>query len=420
MESTTTLQDLPRLRPNPCCLRRCRALVGVSAMLWAAQAWGQTPFLTTSDFALALQRQAGGDWVDMPYAEAATYLNQARCQCATPVQIVVQMAAVSRSKLSSLTMVGTQARLYVGTNCANLNGTGTGPQCPDSQMLGEINGITMLSQGPWAVPTSVDKLFAAAGDCAVTRTTAIWLWLDSTGTGRPDDSVTGGSAPSLGIELDGTAPPAPSGITVEASDQAMMVSWTPLSAADWPDLAGYLVFCMRERSELVYIPSYYDNQYLTGQRLCGAPFSQMASTPSSAAGNTTAVEVVAPPNFQGLYPDYLCSGLLPPTQTSARLGIPGNGIPYTVGVAAVDYDGNASPIRSGFVQVSVQVSNATGGNTPVQVPDDTGGNTGHLGRSGCSCHFVGVDRGAVPWGAMLVLGLARRLRRRGKRQRRSS
>jgi hypothetical protein len=109
---------------------------------------------------------------------------------------------------------------------------------------------------------------------------------------------------------------------------------------------------------------------------------------------------------------------LPPTQTSARLGIPGNGIPYTVGVAAVDYDGNASPIRSGFVQVSVQVSNATGGNTTVQVPDDTGGNTGHLGRSGCSCHFVGVDRGAVTWGAMLVLGLARRLRRRGKRQRR--
>ena len=71
---------------------------------------------------------------------------------------------------------------------------------------------------------------------------------------------------------------------------------------------------------MVYIPSYYDNQYLTGQRLCGAPFSQMASTPSSAAGNTTAVEVVAPPNFQGLYPNYLCSGLLPPTQTSARLG----------------------------------------------------------------------------------------------------
>jgi hypothetical protein len=78
-----------------------------------------------------------------------------------------------------------------------------------------------------------------------------------------------------------------------------------------------------------------------------------------------------------------------------------NGILYTVGVAAVDNSGNASPIQSGFIQ------------TPIAT-----------GKSGCSCHLAdmgtGVDRGAVPWGAMLVLGLARQLRRRGKRQRRSS
>ena len=74
-----------------------------------------------------------------------------------------------------------------------------------------------------------------------------------------------------------------------------------------------------------------------------------------------------------------------------------NGILYTVGVAAVDNSGNASPIPSGFIQ------------TPIAT-----------GKAGCSCHLAGFDRGAVPWGAMLVLGLARRLRRRGKRQRRAS
>ena len=53
-----------------------------------------------------------------------------------------------------------------------------------------------------------------------------------------------------------------------------------------------------------------------------------------------------------------------------------NGILYTVGVAAVDNSGNASPIQSGFVQV----------------PKATG-------KSGCSCHLAGVDHGAVPWGS---------------------
>ena len=72
-----------------------------------------------------------------------------------------------------------------------------------------------------------------------------------------------------------------------------------------------------------------------------------------------------------------------------------NGILYTVGVAAVDYSGNASPIQSGFVQ------------TPIAT-----------GRSGCDCQLTGNDRSVVPWGAMLALGVASRLRRRGKSQRR--
>jgi len=77
-----------------------------------------------------------------------------------------------------------------------------------------------------------------------------------------------------------------------------------------------------------------------------------------------------------------------------------NGILYTVGVAAWTQR-QRQPHPSGFIQ------------TPIAT-----------GKSGAVCHLAdmgtGVDRGAVPWGAMLVLGLARQLRRRGKRQRRSS
>jgi hypothetical protein len=85
----------------------------------------------------------GNTWVDLTTTQAATYLNQARCQCATPVQILVQMAPASTSKLASLTTVGTEARLYVGTNCASLDANNV-PTCPDSQILGEMNGIANL------------------------------------------------------------------------------------------------------------------------------------------------------------------------------------------------------------------------------------------------------------------------------------
>jgi len=112
------------------CRRLRTALLGLSTALWASPGLAQTSTsittstttsLTTSDFTLALQEKSGNTWVDLTTTEAATYLNQARCQCATPVQILVQMAPASTSKLASLTTVGTEARLYVGTNCASLD-----------------------------------------------------------------------------------------------------------------------------------------------------------------------------------------------------------------------------------------------------------------------------------------------------------
>jgi MYXO-CTERM domain-containing protein len=103
-----------------------------------------------------------------------------------------------------------------------------------------------------------------------------------------------------------------------------------------------------------------------------------------------------------------------------RLGTLQNGIPYTVGVAAVDNRGNPSPIQSGFVQAPVATGGTNGGDTGGTTGGATGETNVGLGNSGCGCRLAGVDRSAVPWGAMLALGVASRLRRRGKRQRQSS
>jgi hypothetical protein len=407
----------------------CTVLFGLSAALWASQGWTQTSTstssstttaLVTSDFTIVLQRLDGSTWVDLSTTDAAIYFNQARCQCNTKVRILVRMAYASQSKLASLTTTGTNAKLYVGANCAGLNSLNV-PYCPDSAILGELNGLSTLSSyGSWAVETTVDKIFAGVGvACTDTLTTSIVLWINTTGTISPD--LTGSSAPYLAIKLDGTPPPAPTGVVVESGGDALEVSWA-WEATDNPDLAGYLVFCMQGDGLQVFNPSFYNSdsnkydcagssQYCTSQILCQdvAP-APSTDLPFSAAGVTTASEVQAPAIFQNLNPAYLCSGRLSPSQLSVRLGALQGGVPYTVGVAAVDDSGNASPIQSGFVQVP----------SVVQVPDATAEPTGGPRRTGCACHIAGVDRDAVPWAAMLALAVVSRLRRGGKCQHRSS
>jgi hypothetical protein len=327
-------------------------LLGLSAVLWATPGLAQTSTSTstatspvaTSDFTITLQRE---DASTLSTTDAKIYLDQARCECSTNIRILVTMASASRSKLTSLATTGTGARLYVGDNCSQLNASATAPQCPNG-LLAELKGLsTFASDGSWAAVTTVDKLFTGVGKtCTDTLNTSIWLWINTTGATAPDSGV----APYLGISLDGTPPPAPTGVVVEGGNEALEVSWVT-EAIDNPDLAGYLVFCMRGDGLVVFDPGFFNNQYSTGQILCSAsaPAPSTGLT-SSAAGVTTATEVGAPPFFQSLNSAYLCSDRLSPSQLNTRLRILQNGIPYTVGVAAVDTSGNISPITNAFVQ----------------------------------------------------------------------
>lgn len=388
-------------------------LLPLIATFWIEPAWAQmSADLVTTDFTLRLQRPAGDNWVDLSIVDAALYLNQARCLCDSRIRILVQMASGSRSKLTNPSTTGAYARLYVGTNCASLNGLNQ-PSCPDG-LLGQVNGLaTFSSTGIWAVETTVSGLFPNVQDvCESTLNTAIYLWLDSAGRGFPDPGIIGASAPSLGVTLDGTPPPAPEGIVVEGADRSLQVSWNDESA-DNPDLAGYLVFCMGEDGQPVFTHGFYDDQYRTGLTECrtSEPLPSRADPMVSAAGNTTAVEIDSPQAFRNLGPRFLCSGRLSATNLSHRLRLLQNGVPYTVGVAAVDISGNASPIRKAFVQSPIA------GVDPIPDTDtETGADAGiaRLGsRSGCDCRVARADEDASPWIAMLLLLLlSRRLRRR--------
>ena len=431
----STARSLQKARQHMASPRRLRtALLGLSAALWASPGLAQTTTTTsvttatstttslaTSDFTITLEDK---DNNQLSAADAATYLNQARCQCATPMNIQVQMASASTSKLSSNTTAGTSARLYVGLNCATLNANQQ-PTCgvPLATYGGNISG---LATGAWIAPTNAQQLFGGIANCTSDGSTTIYLWLDSTGQGQPDSTVSDTSAPSLGVSLVGKPPPAPTGVTVQGGEEALVVSWTSISTTTTTDLAGYLVFCMRGDGLQVFNPSsydsssstsgqYYTSQILASESLCpasptGISPSLTTSLSSSAAGDTTtagrATEVVAPAAFQELDPNYLCTGLLPPTQTSVRVGILQNGIPYQVGVAAVNNAGNASPIQSGFIQ------------TPVPTMDfytkyraDGGKATGGCSMAGRGTRFGTISFLAASGLLTLIIVRRRRIRR---------
>ena len=105
----------------------------------------------------------------------------------------------------------------------------------------------------------------------------------------------------------------------------------------------------------------------------------------------------------------------------------------TTSSAATETGGSVAPNTSaagGYTTAPSTTATGTGGIAGSVAPTTSaaGGSTtttagtNTAAQSGCGCRVAGADRGATPWGVILVLGamLATRLRRRGARQRRSS
>jgi hypothetical protein len=143
---------------------------------------------------------------------------------------------------------------------------------------------------------------------------------------------------------------------VQPGGEALELSWDQLTGI--PDFSGggYLVFCARGGELPVFSPSFYNNQYTScptggAAATVGGPDAGLEQAPiESAEPNGT--RVVPPPVFTTLDPAYQCSELLT-SQTSVRIRGLQNGIPYVVGVAAVDKVGNASPITDAYLQFPI-------------------------------------------------------------------
>jgi hypothetical protein len=347
-------------------------LIGTLALLAARGVAAQTggtggivtvSALTKADFTIYLQYELSKDnWVQMNTTEQSFYFNRARCECIDDqtdytgyFRIAIQPAQTTADKIRQLlnqNMVGSGvARLYVGSNVANcltpspataatfpsfclnlLN-----PNDPNTGIDGGMATFGGTSRVWYSPPIPVAWLFNASqypvcsgsacndtSSCtSASSTVTIYFWAQTSSQQTPDmpDST-------LNVNLVGQSSFVPDNVSVEPGNEALTVSWGwpgGISPAGNASFLGVQIFCVRGENYAVK-PGAYSPAYMTAASTC---------------------KDVAPPASTGidaLDPDYLCSGLLPPTSNSFRITGLQNGIPYGVGVAAIDKYKNASVI----------------------------------------------------------------------------
>jgi uncharacterized membrane protein YgcG len=325
--------------------------VAAMAQLGTGGTTGAT--LAGTDLFLSVQKQQG---VNLNEKDRALFLNQSSCQCRRPawLRAVVLPSAAGRAALTSSSAT---VSMYLGSGC---NSTTTIGCClplkdiPFSQF--RFNGIeaqTSVDQlariwsttaGNCGVGTGSDGTggdtgtggtggaggagggggtgggsgTASTGTCNGTAfTQTLWLFIGTSGPGSMDIA-----SASLGFSVDPEPPLSPSvAAPLGAANEALVVSWTALSAGDAADLKGYQILCTRGDSTQV--------------------FKTGTFTPSFDSCDSTATSGTWP---GGPSTSFVCSDLLSAASTSARLKILENEISYGVGVTAIDNQRNASAV----------------------------------------------------------------------------
>ena len=391
------------------------------------------PALSSADFVFSFERYdaLAGAWVALNPTEQAFFFDRARCECAEDtsnftgsIKIAIEPSAAVAQKIQSLLTANLassgSARLYAGgnaVNCLDPSSTTT-PEAlsaycvnlldPSSYSASIPGGMAVfLTQRRWeSPPIPVAWLFGAAytpvcdspQSCNQTTTCgktlsaqALYFWAQTSQTGLPDRSDL-----IVPINLAGQVPYAPSDVTVEAANEALIVHWTwPIGinpAAD-PSFLGPQLFCQRGQGDQVFASGTYTAAFTSSAATCPA----VAAVPAS------------PLAFANLDPGYLCSGLLPATATSYRISGLQNGIFYGVGVAAVDKYGNLSPAGVLYQAPSGLEPSLDGGTLD--------GGDREAGSGGCTLAGSRGPRGGWAVLGMLTLGALcfGRMRARGAR-----
>jgi hypothetical protein len=312
---------------------------GGTSILGTGGTTGTNTTFATSDFFIGVQETKG---VNLSTFDVARFFDVARCECNTPVWLFIALLPSGFAKRSTaIGGTGNQGviKVWLGTGCDN-------PINQQSGLCREIASeplLTFLNQGSWTIDSNARTLSTylgtsiATNDAGVTTSTTgstgactapvgtfsqtVSVVLDTNGDGYSDLTI----GDQLFVDLQ--PPPAPTGVTIEGGNQALILKWNQVDQSLNTDLVGYQILCSRADQYQVFQENAVDGGGATG------PFhSGFESCPSARTG--TGVEA--------LDPTFICSGLLSPVATSYRVETLQNDIYYAVAVVSVDNSGNPS------------------------------------------------------------------------------
>ncbi|HEY8924220.1 MAG TPA: hypothetical protein VIU64_07545 [Polyangia bacterium] len=195
--------------------------------------------------------------------------------------------------------------------------TGAGAGGGGGTTGGEGSGGAAGDSGTTVEIPPDDATKALCGSLVDGFTQTLWLFV-GTNEGKNDTM-----SASLPLAMDVVPPPAPAKVSVSEANEALVVSWEAVDKTITSDLQGYQIFCTRADQYQVF----RDGTFSTSIDTCGDTVSD---------GVPTAI--------QDRNTHFICSDFLSVSETSYRVKVLQNNIWYGVGVAAVDRQGNASPI----------------------------------------------------------------------------
>ena len=352
-----------------------RHIVFTLALLWLAAGAGIAPAgradttgmggtggttsgtsLTADDFVTEFFLFEDKKWNSVRDSDLKLYFNRARCECNVPFKIRVNLTTAAKQKVRAL--MNGKIRLGTGSDscicasqsaCVNNNCT----------YLGGEQDLGALANNYLEFETTIGTLFGAGvedktGACERREKENIYILPDSDDSG-PYPDITNASRE---VELDGQPPPTPTLKSVQGGNEALQLTWDPIPLTSADDLQGYAVFCARGGTLSPFGNDYRGAaKHSSKENLCGTgtTAASLTSAEEGLADTTLVTQALqsmpsvpgtaAPKPIRDLDPGFLCADFLTNTNSARLTGLE-NGVPYVVGVAAVDLRGNASPIES--------------------------------------------------------------------------
>jgi len=264
------------------------------------------------------------------------YFNQAGCNCKRPVTLRITPTPAGKAKINTYSP---NARMVVafGENCSS---TTTGSFAICARALDQPLRVLQNTSEPLEVTTTVDVLSQHYGtsdttvadggtesECTKTEfNQTIWFMIDTGSNGSFDQVVT----QTQYIDLN--PPPVPSGLAIAGGNEAIALSWTPLSKTDVNDDTWYYqLLCTRDDKDQVFgSPS--GAQFVSALTLQNT----VGTCPDPATGSP----------ILDLNPKFVCSERLPAAVNNKRIAVLQNGIYYGAAVVAIDFSGNASALSA--------------------------------------------------------------------------